>query len=817
MSKNALVPVNLLPSATAPSTPTLSAGDSYFDTDNESLFIYNGTAWIKQNSGGYTTTVTSATLVTLTVSSTRNQFFTGSTAQNVNLPVTSTLILGDTFYVFNNSTVVVTVRSSGSNNITAQAAGTLGIYTCILITGTTAASWSFKYAGFNTVTGTGDAVLATSPTLTSATINSGLTLGTALTAANGGTSQSTYATGDIVYASGTNTLAKRTVGSTGQVLTVASGVPTWATPASGGVSYADVTMSATTYVMTSASNSFIRFGSGVGTQNVTLPVTTTLTVGQSFTIFNQGFTNGEVEVYTSAGVSAPNLVGVVSYGQGTTFRCVAATGTTPTSWLVANELNLVENPATGVTGTPNGWGLKTPDAITDVSLYRDLATNQNFWIGNDTNLGYIFISGQFVGIENQTSSTTREVEILTNQVAGLGYAQLRVGNSSGGDVNIYLNNAFEMLNDNVYIKPSGTASSGYVTTNASGLVSISASAPPTISYYTQAANNAVPLALTAGSARNIIITGTTFQDIYLPAANTMTVGDAFYITNNISVDESVWVYTASNIDPVTRADQGQGLKFTCILASGTTQTSWFVQQTEFTVPLGGVGTGIAAVPVVTSFDAPRIDSNVNLFNNVTTGSIDVGSDLTTGSVNIGNTAKTGDLFLQGNTINLATGLAGEIFLDAPLTIIGGGGSGASKLVAYPQAPSGTITAGDLVLVSAQMAGYLGMPQNAKAATGTFTYTLVASDAGKHLYYTGTPTSAALVIPANSAVAYEIGTTIVVMNDLGAATNVSISITTNTLQLAGTGTTGTRTLARFGVATLVKVTATKWIISGNGLT
>ena len=110
-----------------------------------------------------------------------------------------------------------------------------------------------------------------------------------------------------------------------------------------------------------------------------------------------------------------------------------------------------------------------------------------------------------------------------------------------------------------------------------------------------------------------------------------------------------------------------------------------------------------------------------------------------------------------------------------------------------------------------------MPQNPKAATGTFSYTLLSSDAGKHIYYTGTPTSAALVIPANSAVAFEIGTTIVVMNDLGAATNVSISITTDTLQLAGTGTTGTRTLARYGVATITKVTATKWIISGNGLT
>ena len=45
----------------------------------------------------------------------------------------------------------------------------------------------------------------------------------------GGTNTTTYTTGDILYASGTNTLAKRAVGTNGQVLTVSGGVPTWAT------------------------------------------------------------------------------------------------------------------------------------------------------------------------------------------------------------------------------------------------------------------------------------------------------------------------------------------------------------------------------------------------------------------------------------------------------------------------------------------------------------------------------------------------------------------------------------------------------------
>ena len=47
--------------------------------------------------------------------------------------------------------------------------------------------------------------------------------------------------------------------------------------------------------------------------------------------------------------------------------------------------------------------------------------------------------------------------------------------------------------------------------------------------------------------------------------------------------------------------------------------------------------------------------------------------------------------------------------------------------------------------------------------------------------------------------------------------ITIAITTDTMRLAGPGTTGSRTLAANGVATALKVTATDWIISGTGLT
>jgi len=70
--------------------------------------------------------------------------------------------------------------------------------------------------------------------LTPAALTSGnVTVAGTLVAANGGTSFSTYAQGDIIYASAANTLAKLAAGANGEVLTLAAGVPSWAASTGG--------------------------------------------------------------------------------------------------------------------------------------------------------------------------------------------------------------------------------------------------------------------------------------------------------------------------------------------------------------------------------------------------------------------------------------------------------------------------------------------------------------------------------------------------------------------------------------------------------
>lgn len=122
--------------------------------------------------------------------------------------------------------------------------------------------------------------------------------------------------------------------------------------------------------------------------------------------------------------------------------------------------------------------------------------------------------------------------------------------------------------------------------------------------------------------------------------------------------------------------------------------------------------------------------------------------------------------------------------------------------------TGGITSSDVV----DAVGYKGVPQNSQSAA----YTLVLADAGKHIFHpVGDNNARTFTIPANSSVAFPVGTAITFINM--AVANVTIAITTDTLTLSPAGTSGSRTLATNGSATCIKITSTQWLISGSGLT
>lgn len=99
--------------------------------------------------GGYMTTVTAGGTTTLTVESTAQQYFTGTTTQTVVLPVTSTLTLGQVFKIVNNSTGLVRVEASGggADTIQSMASNTTLLVTVLSTAGAgTTSEWSAFYA-----------------------------------------------------------------------------------------------------------------------------------------------------------------------------------------------------------------------------------------------------------------------------------------------------------------------------------------------------------------------------------------------------------------------------------------------------------------------------------------------------------------------------------------------------------------------------------------------------------------------------------------------------------------------------------------------
>lgn len=113
--------------------------------------------------------------------------------------------------------------------------------------------------------------------------------------------------------------------------------------------------------------------------------------------------------------------------------------------------------------------------------------------------------------------------------------------------------------------------------------------------------------------------------------------------------------------------------------------------------------------------------------------------------------------------------------------------------------------------------YSTAPAGITVTSHSAAYPIVLGDANTALLHPSADTTArTFTIPANASVAFPIGTVLTFINQ-NAAGVLSIAITSDTMRLAGAGTTGTRTLAANGMATAIKLTATEWLVSGTGLT
>jgi hypothetical protein len=174
--------------------------------------------------------------------------------------------------------------------------------------------------------------------------------------------------------------------------------------------------------------------------------------------------------------------------------------------------------------------------------------------------------------------------------------------------------------------------------------------------------------------------------------------------------------------------------------------------------------------------------------------------------------------VSGLGSNVATFLATPSSSNLAAVLTDETGTGSNVFATSPTLVTpvlGTPTSGTLsncTVDGTDAVGFRNIPQNSQSAA----YTLVLADSGKHILHPDSDANArTYTIPANSSVAYPIGTAITFINMTAAV--VTIAITTDTMYLSSAGTTGSRSLAQYGSATAIKITSTNWIISGSGLT
>ena len=239
-----------------------------------------------------------------------------------------------------------------------------------------------------------------------------------------------------------------------------------------------------------------------------------------------------------------------------------------------------------------------------------------------------------------------------------------------------------------------------------------------------------------------------------------------------------------------------------------------------------------ATPITLGNTAIQLGNTVTTLNNMSFANVtitSVSTPITAAQGGTGLTSLTAENVLIGNGANavkvVAPGTAGNVLVSTGTTWASqapGAASGNVTIGNTTIALGGTssslgnvtlnnATAGNAVSDSANVVGYIGLPQNSQNGN----YNVVLGDAGKHIYHPTGQAAATYTFPANSNVAFTVGSAVTIIN--GSANNVTISLTTDTLYLSSNGATGSRTLTQWGVATAVKIASTTWVLSGTNLT
>ena len=198
-----------------------------------------------------------------------------------------------------------------------------------------------------------------------------------------------------------------------------------------------------------------------------------------------------------------------------------------------------------------------------------------------------------------------------------------------------------------------------------------------------------------------------------------------------------------------------------------------------------------------------LNTNLTVANGTALGVIKVGNDqLTVNATSFLNLTSI-DTLTANNTLFVGSVSAVNVVSNSQLS---------SNLSNYALLAGASFTGNIAGNTAGYVIGYRDVPQN---FTNT-SYTFQLTDAGKHVYTQNSGALSQVLTIANTAtVAFDIGTEIKLVVESAGSINVAPG-TGVSLYLAGNSTSASRTVNTYGIATLLKVQADTWFISGTNV-
>lgn len=702
-----------------------------------------------------------------------------ATPSSANLATAVTNGTGSGALVFATSPTFVTPILGTPTSGTLTNATGLPISTGVSGLGTGVATWLATPSSANLATvvtdetGSGALVFGTSPTLVTPALGTpasgvltnatGLPLNTGITGTlafgNGGTGQTAYTDGQLLIGNtATGGLSKATI-TAGTNVTVTNGNGTITIAASGGGGSGCTTSGSATQILTD---------SGAG-----------------------GCTSNPAALYTAGGLTlgtAGSVVGSVAFKNATSGTITVSP---PTGALGTVTLTL---PAT----TDTLVGRTTTDTLTNKTLTSPtlttpaLGTPASGVLTNATGLPISTgVSGLGTGIATflATPSSANLLAAITDET-GTG-AAVFAGSPTLTGTPVAPTPA---ASDN----STTLATTAYVTTGIANAIAAvnpavavqaaSAAVLPNSPTYSNGVSG-VGATLTSGSNTALVTDGYTvlLNDRVLVKNQASSFQNGVYTQTTLGTGSVPWVLTRASDFNTPSAMNNSGLIPVDNNGTANAKTGWYMTSIVATI-------GTDAV-TFTQF-------SVNSANIVTASSPGAGIGHFAGSTQALTSSLIVNADITASTIDLTTKVTGTL-------PVGNGGTGITSLGTGVATFLGSPTGANFNSMVTSKA----IAQNSQSTA----YTTVLTDCGGSIYHPGADTTARTwTIDSNANVAAPVGCTITFVNDTSAGV-LTIAITSDTMVLAGAGTTGSRTLAASGVATATKMTSTRWMINGTGLT